>query len=102
LIGLWHRNWVKAFLGPFLPINLGKVFLVVVDVRDTDGAGDAFDAAFICGILHGLSLDYAGRLANAAGGATVTKIGAGTRLPTKQEVMDLLKTKSIIIPFLEN
>lgn len=57
-----------------------------VAVRDTTGAGDAFDAAFVYGIIRGMPLDQIGRLANAAGSLTVSKVGAGTRLPLRSEI----------------
>ncbi len=65
--------------------------------RDTTGAGDAFDAACVYGVLKGLSLEQIGTLANAVGGATTTKLGAGTRLPSWEEVLELLKTSSVCL-----
>lgn len=47
-----------------------------VDVVDTTGAGDAFDAGFIYGTLKGLSLIETARLANAMGAFKCTKLGA--------------------------
>ena len=59
---------------------------LAVNVRDTSGAGDAFDAAFVYGIMQGMSLEQIGKLANAAGGLTVSRVGAGTALPLKVEI----------------
>lgn len=67
-----------------------KVDSFATAARDTTGAGDAFDAAFVYGMLHDLPLEETGRLANAVGACTVAKIGAGTGLPTQTEVADLL------------
>jgi sugar/nucleoside kinase (ribokinase family) len=61
----------------------------MVEARDTAGAGDAFDAAFLLAQLKGMPLDQAGRLANAAGAATAARLGAGTRLPNRDEVFKL-------------
>ncbi len=61
-----------------------------VPVRDTTGAGDAFDAAIVAGYLNRHSLEQMGRLANAVGAATVTKLGTGTRLPQRHEIEALL------------
>ncbi len=60
-----------------------------VEARDTAGAGDAFDAAFILALLRNMPLAQSGRLANAAGAATAARLGAGTRLPTRDEVFEL-------------
>lgn len=57
-----------------------------VVVRDTTGAGDAFDAAFVYGIIQGMPLDQISKLANAAGSITASKVGAGTRLPLRSEI----------------
>ena len=62
-----------------------------VDIRDSTGCGDAFDAAFAYGIINDMPLGEISKLANAAGGATVTRIGAGTGLPPKSEIENLLK-----------
>jgi sugar/nucleoside kinase (ribokinase family) len=66
-----------------------------VEVADTAGAGDAFDAACVYGRLRGLPLEQIGQLANAAGAATVSKVGTGTRLPGKAEIVKLLTQASI-------
>jgi sugar/nucleoside kinase (ribokinase family) len=60
-----------------------------VEARDTAGAGDAFDAAFILAQLKGMPLDQSAHLANAAGAATAARLGAGTRLPNRDEVFKL-------------
>jgi sugar/nucleoside kinase (ribokinase family) len=62
-----------------------------VTVRDTAGAGDAFDAACVYGYLAGFSLEQIGALANAVGAMAVTKLGTGTRLPHRSEVVQLLQ-----------
>jgi sugar/nucleoside kinase (ribokinase family) len=73
-----------------------KAFPAVV--CDSSGAGDAFDAAFMVGFQNGLSLQQISVLANAAGAATVTKMGAGSRLPGKEEVIALLRQNAMDIP----
>ncbi len=57
-----------------------------VTVRDTTGAGDAFDAAFIAGLAFGLPLRSAAALAAAAGAVAVSKLGTGTAMPTREEI----------------
>lgn len=64
-------------------------------VRDTTGAGDAFDAAFVYGTLRGMPPEAAGRLANAVGACTVAKLGAGTGLPSKAEVAALMARQGL-------
>lgn len=57
-----------------------------VAVQDTSGAGDSFGAGVIYGYLRGWSLERTGRLANAVGAATVSKLGAGRKVATLAEV----------------
>lgn len=59
----------------------------VHNIIDTVGAGDAFAAAYIAGVLSGLSLYDCALLANATGAAAIQKIGSGTNAPTCDEVM---------------
>lgn len=62
-----------------------------VQVLDTVGAGDCFDAAFLAGHLNGLPLWECGRLANAMGAATVQRMGAGRNAPRYADVIALLR-----------
>ena len=62
-----------------------------VNVIDTIGAGDAFAAGFIAGLLQGQSLYEAGMLANAVGAATVTHMGTGSLLPQRDEIDELFR-----------
>lgn len=63
---------------------------------DTTGAGDAFSAGMIFGLLNRLSLPACGILGNAGGSLAVRVLGAGTVLPDKAEfrrlLMELIKT----------
>ena len=76
---------VDTFSQPAFPVH----------ARDTSGAGDAFDAAFIAGLAHGLSVRQAAVLANGVGAVAVSKLGTGTRLPTREEVFAFLKTQGL-------
>ncbi|TWT76013.1 putative sugar kinase YdjH [Posidoniimonas polymericola] len=49
-------------------------------VVDTTGAGDCFLGGLLCGVLRGLPLPDAGRLAAACGARCVTEMGATTAL----------------------
>ena len=46
-----------------------------VKVKDSTGAGDAFCAGFLIGILKGWDIERTGRFANAAGASCITEIG---------------------------
>jgi len=60
-----------------------------VQAKDETGAGDAFAAGIIYGLLHDWPLDRAVRLANAVGALSTTGIGASTALPDLEEAMAL-------------
>jgi sulfofructose kinase len=57
---------------------------------DTTGAGDTFNAAFVCATIAGLSSAERLRFANAAGALAVTGMGPRGRLPTVEEVCALM------------
>lgn len=61
-----------------------------VDVIDTVGAGDSFAAAFIAGWLRGGGPRDCAVLANAMGALVATQRGAGTRIPPRDRLLDLL------------
>lgn len=58
---------------------------------DSTGAGDAFVAAFLQGRLRGWTMAEAALVANAAGAAAATFVGAGTKLPGPREVNALME-----------
>jgi sugar/nucleoside kinase (ribokinase family) len=70
-----------------------------VAVVDTIGAGDCFDAGFIYGQLHGMSLRQSALFANAVGAASVRKAGGGRNVPTCQEVSAVLKQFKVEVDF---
>jgi len=57
---------------------------------DTTGAGDAFNAGFIIGILRGWDVRSAATFANAVAAIKITHVGAQTGLPTREEVEKFL------------
>jgi 2-dehydro-3-deoxygluconokinase len=70
-------------------INLGEVI-------DTIGAGDAYDAAFIFGLLQGWDLERCGLFASVAAGYTVTGSGGSETMPgvgNIEEIMSLLESE---------
>lgn len=61
-----------------------------VAVKDQAGAGDAFDAAIVREHLRGASPAQMARYANAAGAATVAKMGTGRQMPRMDEIEAVL------------
>ena len=57
-----------------------------VDVVDTTGAGDTFNAALAVGLSEGMALPAAVRFANAAAALCVTKPGAADSVPARADV----------------
>jgi ribokinase len=57
-----------------------------VKAVDTTAAGDTFNGAFACALAEGGSPIEAARFANAAGALSVTRHGAQTSIPTREEV----------------
>jgi len=68
-----------------------------VRVIDTNGAGDAWAAGFELGMLENREPEESIVIANAVGALTVTKIGAITALPTREELKNFLNKKGINI-----
>jgi 2-dehydro-3-deoxygluconokinase len=60
---------------------------------DSTGAGDAFDAAFVVGILEGKNLLDAAKFANVAAALKCRGVGAVGPLPRRSEVMSFLNKK---------
>jgi sugar/nucleoside kinase (ribokinase family) len=58
--------------------------------RDTTGAGDAFRAGFIYGLVRGLSVEETMRVANAVAALKCRELGARAGLPSVDELQHLL------------
>jgi sugar/nucleoside kinase (ribokinase family) len=58
---------------------------IYVDVADTTGAGDAFDAGFLLGWLEGWPLERALALANVCGGLSCRAAGGTDAQPSREE-----------------
>jgi ribokinase len=59
---------------------------MVVPVVDTTGAGDAFCGAFVSEMARGASLDAAVAYGVRAGALSVTRAGAQSSMPTREEI----------------
>jgi ribokinase len=57
-----------------------------VKAIDTTGAGDAFDAGFLYGLLKEMAIDDAARIGNYVASKCITAMGARTGLPTLEEL----------------
>ncbi|KES17899.1 Sugar kinase, ribokinase family [Gilliamella apicola SCGC AB-598-I20] len=62
-----------------------------VQVIDTIGAGDTFNGMLVTALLEGKTLEQAVKYAHAAGALSVTKPGAQTAVPFRNEVEEFLE-----------
>lgn len=79
--------------GSFIKSKEGSEIFVPafkVNVIDTTGAGDGWDAGLLVSLLRGLELKECATIANAVGALVVTKRGAITALPYKDELNQFL------------
>lgn len=60
--------------------------------RDTTGAGDAFHAGFLYGLLKGREIEESLKLANATASLKCRALGARTSLPTEEELSSFVMT----------
>ena len=67
---------------------------LAVDVVDTTGAGDSFDAGFLCAWLHGEDLATAVRWGTVAGSLSTRGSGGTAGQPTRAEVTAALAAAS--------
>lgn len=63
-----------------------------VDEVDPTGAGDCFDAGFICGILEGMPIREAARLGNACGALAVSAKGPMSGAKSRAAVEHFMRT----------
>ena len=67
-----------------------------VEARDTTGAGDVFNGALAVALAGGLSMLDAVRFANAAAAISVTRDGAQSAAPRRDEIIRLLESDGIL------
>jgi ribokinase len=58
----------------------------IISIQDTTGAGDAFAAGFLYGLLKDKTLDECGRLGDVVAKFSITRTGARQGLPTLSEL----------------
>lgn len=59
--------------------------------RDTTGAGDAFHAGFLYGLLRGEEIETSLKLANGCAALKCRSLGARTSLPSERELRDFIE-----------
>lgn len=62
-----------------------------VDAVDATGAGDAFAAGFLCGVLQGFDLKKCAQLGNAAGALCVTRVGTVAGYRSLEETLEWME-----------
>jgi len=62
---------------------------------DATGAGDAFAAGFVCGVLNGFDLETSACLGNAAGALCVTKVGTVAGYKSLAATLDFIKENTL-------
>lgn len=68
-----------------------------VEVKDTTGAGDTFNAVFVACLAKGYSLKKCAWLATAAAALQIQEIGARTRLPDESAAQNFLSENGITV-----
>ncbi|MFN9920912.1 MAG: PfkB family carbohydrate kinase [Acidobacteriota bacterium] len=63
-----------------------EVGAIAVEAVDTTGAGDTYNAALAVGLSEGLGRREAMRMASGAAGISVTRVGAQSSAPAREEV----------------
>lgn len=59
---------------------------------DATGAGDAFAAGFLAGVVRGFDLETCGRLGNAAGACCVTEVGTVAGIRSLEETLKFIES----------
>jgi ribokinase len=68
-----------------------------VKAEDTTAAGDSFAGGLAVALAEGFSLRSAVLFANAVGALAVTKLGAQTAIPTRQEIEAFMAERGVVL-----
>ncbi|MEM2889189.1 MAG: PfkB family carbohydrate kinase, partial [Candidatus Bathyarchaeia archaeon] len=78
-------------------VRTGNQLLTVpitkVRAVDTSGAGDAFDAGFLTGVIKGMPPEKAVLLGNAVASLKVMKVGTRAGLPRMEEALAYIRSQ---------
>lgn len=72
----------------------GTIPIFKVNTVDATGAGDAFDAGFLIGLINGWSVEQAAVFGSAVGAKCVTEFGASTGIVSYEEILEMIITQS--------
>lgn len=72
----------------------GKVPIFHVDAVDATGAGDAFDAGFLTGLINNWSVEQSAVFGSAVGAKCVTALGATTGVVSYEETLTMIREQS--------
>lgn len=94
-------RWIAVKMGKrgAMVADQSESFMIpIVDgpVVDNVGAGDAFDAGFLCGILEGCGMRECGEMGSIMGGAAVSANGDVEGLPNREQ-FDRIRQKATMI-----
>lgn len=68
-----------------------------IEITDTTGAGDGFNAGFIFGLVNNYTLEEAGIIGNAIGALVIQSKGAMASLPMKEKLKQFLSEQNLKI-----
>lgn len=95
MIGMGCRNIIVTVgkQGSYYKGEKGEFVVPVIDLKpvDTTGAGDAYNGAFCTALAEGKSMKEAMQFASAYSSLSVTRPGAASSMPTREEVEELMK-----------
>jgi sugar/nucleoside kinase (ribokinase family) len=66
-----------------------------VQAVDATGAGDAFAAGFLAGVMHGFDFEQTGKLANATGACCVTEMGTVAGVRSLDETLAFIEAQEL-------
>jgi hypothetical protein len=66
-----------------------------IDIVDTTGCGDAFDAGFITALVRGMDVETGLRFAQAAAGLVASGLGSDAGIRSFEHTMDCMRTWNI-------